>query len=235
MAMPTWACASAGASLMPSPAMATTRPAACRRFTCSAFSAGSTSATISVIPSARPTASAVARVSPVSMTIRTPSARRRASASAADALTGSAMPISPSTWPARATWTTVCPSAASACARADQAAAARTADVVHQPRVAGRDRLAVDGAGHAPPGDRAHVARRPESSGRAPARARRSRRPADARWRARAPRTAAGARPRRRRRRRRSRPRAACPRSACRSCRSPACRRAGAAPAPRRS
>ncbi len=37
MAMPTWACASAGASFTPSPAIATTRPAACSSFTTAAF------------------------------------------------------------------------------------------------------------------------------------------------------------------------------------------------------
>jgi hypothetical protein len=54
--MPTCACASAGASLMPSPAMATKRPADCSRLTASAFSAGSTSAITSSMPSVRATA-----------------------------------------------------------------------------------------------------------------------------------------------------------------------------------
>ena len=52
IAMPTWRCASAGASLMPSPAIATTRPSLCSRSMPSAFSSGSTSATTSSIPSA---------------------------------------------------------------------------------------------------------------------------------------------------------------------------------------
>ncbi len=59
MAMPTSACASAGASLMPSPAIATLRPSACSRLTWSALSSGSTSASASSMPSCRATASAV--------------------------------------------------------------------------------------------------------------------------------------------------------------------------------
>src|SRR3972149_11179335 len=56
MAIPTWACASAGASLIPSPAMATMLPSPCRRFTASAFWSGRTSATTSSSPSLPATA-----------------------------------------------------------------------------------------------------------------------------------------------------------------------------------
>ena len=48
MAMPTLACASAGASLMPSPAMATTLPCACSLRMTSSFPSGRTSASNSV-------------------------------------------------------------------------------------------------------------------------------------------------------------------------------------------
>ena len=54
IAMPTSARASAGASLMPSPAIATTRPAACSFSTTAAFSAGRTSATTSSMPDRAP-------------------------------------------------------------------------------------------------------------------------------------------------------------------------------------
>ena len=57
MAMPTSAAASAGASLMPSPAIATRRPSACSRATSSALSCGRTSPCTSSMPSCRATAS----------------------------------------------------------------------------------------------------------------------------------------------------------------------------------
>ena len=59
IAIPTWACASAGASLIPSPAIATMRPSAWSRLTTLAFCSGRTSASTSSIPSVRATASAV--------------------------------------------------------------------------------------------------------------------------------------------------------------------------------
>ena len=53
IARPRSACASAGASLTPSPTIATTRPSACSRRTTSALSAGSTSAITSSMPTSR--------------------------------------------------------------------------------------------------------------------------------------------------------------------------------------
>ena len=82
IAIPTSAAASAGASLTPSPAIATTRPSACRRRTTSALRSGSTSASTRSIPTARATTSAAARLSPVSITISRPSARSARIASA---------------------------------------------------------------------------------------------------------------------------------------------------------
>ena len=67
IAMPTSAAASAGASLTPSPAIATTRPSAFSFATTALFWSGRTSASTSAMPSLRATASAVARLSPVSM------------------------------------------------------------------------------------------------------------------------------------------------------------------------
>ena len=79
IAMPTSAWASAGASLMPSPAIATTRalaPAA--RSTTSAFCSGSTSA-IDLVDAerARHGLAPWSRLSPVSMTMRRPSRVQR--------------------------------------------------------------------------------------------------------------------------------------------------------------
>ena len=74
MAMPRSAWASAGASLMPSPTIATTLPSACSALTLSAFCSGSTSASTWSMPTSRAIASAVARLSPVSIQTSRPSA-----------------------------------------------------------------------------------------------------------------------------------------------------------------
>ena len=75
MAMPTSAAASAGASLTPSPTMATRRPSPRSRCTTSLLRSGSTPASISSMPSCDATARAVVRLSPVSITMRRPSSR----------------------------------------------------------------------------------------------------------------------------------------------------------------
>ncbi len=97
MATPRSAWASAGASLMPSPIIATARPPACSSAILAALSPGSTSArTRSVgIPTWRATASAVARWSPVTSHDSIPAAVNARTASAASGLTGSATTIEP--------------------------------------------------------------------------------------------------------------------------------------------
>ena len=117
MAIPTCAWASAGASLIPSPAIATKRPSRWRPFTTSAFWSGSTSATTSSRRSLRATASAVVRLSPVSMTTRIPSACSARMASGVLSLIGSATPSSPTGMPLAATNTMVWPSPRRASAR----------------------------------------------------------------------------------------------------------------------
>ena len=82
IAMPMSAEASAGASLIPSPTMATTFPlrnSAIFR----ALSAGSSPANASSTPTRRATACAAPSLSPVSITVRTPSRRKPATAAAA--------------------------------------------------------------------------------------------------------------------------------------------------------
>ena len=76
-----------------------------------------TSASMSVMPSLLATACAVVRLSPVSITMRTPSARRLASAAGVVALIGSATAMIPAGWPLTATNIAVAPSrrASSAC------------------------------------------------------------------------------------------------------------------------
>ena len=81
MAMPTSACASAGASLTPSPTIATRRPARWSSATRSALSPGRTSAMTSSMPSSAAMRCAVARLSPVSMTGRMPCVASAATAS----------------------------------------------------------------------------------------------------------------------------------------------------------
>ncbi len=69
IAMPTSACDNAGASFTPSPAIATMCPSACSFLTISFFCSGRTPAKTFSIPSLRATTSAVARLSPVSITM----------------------------------------------------------------------------------------------------------------------------------------------------------------------
>ncbi len=78
MATPTSACASAGASLVPSPVMATSLPLPCSRLIRSILSLGLASARKSSTPASRAITAAVSGLSPVIMMVRMPMARRRA-------------------------------------------------------------------------------------------------------------------------------------------------------------
>src|SRR5436190_7325211 len=89
IASPRSACASAGASLMPSPTMATTCPASCRRFTSANLSSGYTSASTRSIPTSAATRSATVRSSPVRRIGRKPSPFNSAIAAALVGLTAS--------------------------------------------------------------------------------------------------------------------------------------------------
>ena len=75
MATPTSACASAGASLVPSPVMATRRPPACSFLIRSILSLGVAWARKSSMPASAAMAAAVSGLSPVIMTVRMPMAR----------------------------------------------------------------------------------------------------------------------------------------------------------------
>ncbi len=101
MAMPRSARARAGASLIPSPTMATVLPPRWRAATWAAFCSGSTSARTcrGSIPTSRAMASAVARWSPVSIQTSSPRARSWATASADPGLRVSATAIRPAPWP----------------------------------------------------------------------------------------------------------------------------------------
>ena len=101
MAMPTSARASAGASLMPSPTMATAPCRASSR-TARSLSSGSTPAITSSTPTRRWMACAVRSLSPVSMTVETPIARSCAMAPALDGFTTSATATMPASAPSRA-------------------------------------------------------------------------------------------------------------------------------------
>ena len=112
IAIPTSAAASAGASLIPSPIIATLCPCAFNSLTFFSLSCGSTSATTSAIPSFCRTASAVRRLSPVSMMTLTPIFSHALIASWEVALTVSDTPMMPKNLPSCATRSGVMPSSA---------------------------------------------------------------------------------------------------------------------------
>ena len=97
MAMPTSAAARAGASLMPSPTIATTAPPFFSSATVAALSAGSTSACTSSICSASATTRALPRLSPVIRWLRICRASSAAIAAAAPSLRLSPKANRPST------------------------------------------------------------------------------------------------------------------------------------------
>ncbi len=110
IANPTSAPASAGASFMPSPTIATFSPCSCSLVISLALSSGSTSAIKSSTPTSSATVAAVARLSPVSITTFIPDSRSLATASWESGLIGSDTPSRPSGSPSRATNIIVCPS-----------------------------------------------------------------------------------------------------------------------------
>ena len=75
MATPTSAWASAGASLVPSPVIATSRPSACCFLISSSLASGVASARKSSTPASSAIFAAVRRLSPVIMIVRMPIAR----------------------------------------------------------------------------------------------------------------------------------------------------------------
>ena len=76
MATPTSAWASAGASLVPSPVIATMRPVACCSLISASLASGVASARKSSTPDSSAILAAVRRLSPVIMIVRMPIARR---------------------------------------------------------------------------------------------------------------------------------------------------------------
>jgi hypothetical protein len=103
MATPTSACASAGASLVPSPHMATSLPLACSsRISASLFS-GVAWARKSSTPASAAIAAAVIGLSPVIITVRMPMRRSSAKRSRMPPLTISFSWMTPSRRPSRAT------------------------------------------------------------------------------------------------------------------------------------
>ena len=117
IAIPTSALAKAGASLIPSPAIATMRPSFCNLLTSSSLSAGLTSPCTSSIPRRAATERAVVRPSPVAITIRSPASFRVASASGVLFLMGSDTASRPANSPLMARCITLAPSerSSSAC------------------------------------------------------------------------------------------------------------------------
>ena len=186
---------------------------------------------------ARRPPAAVVRLSPVSMTMRMPSARRAAKRRRrcrldriGDRDDAGRLAVDRDEHRGRAV-------ARAARRRALRASPLTMPELVEQLRVADARPAAADRAGDALAGDARRNPRRPAARARAPSPRRRSRRRADARSSARGSRASDKHRRLRRspaRRHDRDR-RAACLRSACRSCRPPACRSSRSAPAPRHS
>ena len=117
MAMPRSARARAGASLMPSPTIATRRPSAWRRSTSATFWSGNTSASTRSIPTWRAIASAVRRLSPVRIAVSSPIRLSAATASRAWGFSVSAQATRPASAPSTATSIAVLPSDSSAWSR----------------------------------------------------------------------------------------------------------------------
>ncbi len=97
MATPTSACASAGASLVPSPVIATSLPAACSCLISAILSSGVASARKSSTPASLAIAAAVSGLSPVIITVLMPIARSAAKRSRMPPLMMSLRWITPST------------------------------------------------------------------------------------------------------------------------------------------
>ena len=87
IATPTSACASAGASFVPSPIIATMRPPVCSLRMSASLSSGFASARKSSTPASCAMAAAVSLLSPVIITVRMPIARKRLKRSASPPFT----------------------------------------------------------------------------------------------------------------------------------------------------
>ncbi len=109
-AMPMSAAARAGASLAPSPTMATTPPLFLNLSICSCLPPGSTPATTSFIPAFSATARAVASLSPVTMTTFTPLETSFCTASAESSFMASAAAKTADGTPSTVITTAVLPS-----------------------------------------------------------------------------------------------------------------------------
>ena len=138
MATPTSAWASAGASLVPSPVMATSLPLACSARMRRSFSSGVASARKSSTPASSAMAAAVRGLSPVIITVRMPMARKRSKRSRMPPLTTSFRWTMPSTRAPSATASGVPPDCAMRGRRPRRARpgidAAQRLDVTLRPR-----------------------------------------------------------------------------------------------------
>ena len=115
IAIPMSARMSAGASLIPSPTIATLCPCSCKARICASFSVGRTSEMTVSIPTCLRIASAVTRLSPVSMTTEMPISRSLLIAARLSSRTVSATAMMPASLPSRAKRSGVLPSSENAC------------------------------------------------------------------------------------------------------------------------
>ncbi|OPZ70245.1 MAG: hypothetical protein BWY81_00025 [Firmicutes bacterium ADurb.Bin467] len=113
IAMPMSACASAGASLMPSPTIATLRPSSWSFLTSCDLSSGNTSESTRSMPTCLAIAAAVFALSPVIIATSMPILCRLSIAKRLDGFTTSATATMPAILPSTATYIGVLPSPAS--------------------------------------------------------------------------------------------------------------------------
>ena len=115
IATPTSAWASAGASFVPSPVIATIRPCACSSLISASFASGVASARKSSTPASCAITDAVTRLSPVIITVRMPMRRSSSKRSLMPPLTMSLRWTTPSAKLSRATTSGVPPCSATCC------------------------------------------------------------------------------------------------------------------------
>ena len=125
IATPTSAWASAGASFVPSPVIATIRPFACSSLISAIFASGVASARKSSTPASCAITAAVTRLSPVIMTVRIPIFRSSSKRSLMPPLTMSLRWTTPSAKLSRATTSGVPPCSATRCTAWSISAGAR--------------------------------------------------------------------------------------------------------------
>ena len=164
MAIPTSALASAGASLIPSPTIATTLPSRCRDRMASSFCSGRSPATKRSIPTSLAIAAAVRWLSPVSIITWTPIAFSESTAAFAEGFNASETATMPPTLPSATTTIAVFPCSSNLAVRSLSVDRSTPFSSISRlfPK---QDRLPVNARPGALPGDGFELARVGQSDG----------------------------------------------------------------------